>query len=39
MGIQFDPENASVLSNVKLYMDGFAKLQFLPALSSSSERG
>jgi c-di-GMP-binding flagellar brake protein YcgR len=39
MGIQFDHENGAVLDNVKLYMDQFAKLQFLPAVSASPERG
>jgi hypothetical protein len=39
MGIQFDPENEAVLNNVKLYMDRFAKLQFLPAAADFLEQG
>jgi c-di-GMP-binding flagellar brake protein YcgR len=38
MGIQFDPENEAVLDNVKLYMDRFAKLQFLPAANMFPEQ-
>jgi hypothetical protein len=35
IGIQFDPENTSVLNNVRLYMDRFAELQFLGASPES----
>lgn len=39
MGLQFDRENLTVINNVKLYMDRFAKLWFLPVVKASSEKG
>jgi hypothetical protein len=38
-GVQFDPENVTVLGNVKLYMDRFPKLWFLPAVKTLPEQG
>jgi len=30
MGVQFDQENEAVLNSVRLYIESFAKLEFVP---------
>ncbi len=39
MGVKFDPENEAVLNNVKLHIDSFAGVEFLPLVEPPSKQG